>query len=186
MHWSTPPSSFWRRVAVGGFRTFIVAPRRSKGSGTFVYLCTLWFECHHGSRGLGLGLLLLTAFATILFGPPLLVRATALAIVVLTFVSLRHGIGNAIQRRFFTAVESARSRFETSELHGKGRLTADLSTSWKQLSGPRLSPSNVLLVGNGGLRCSWSAPPRRQVEGLFRTSMPFSKALYHGEPDGGF
>ena len=55
--------------------------------------------------GLGLGLLLVTAFVTILFRPPLLVRVTALVAVVLIFVGLRHGIGNAIQRRLFMAVD---------------------------------------------------------------------------------
>jgi hypothetical protein len=55
--------------------------------------------------GLGLTSLLLTAVATILFQPPLIVRAAALVAVVLVFVALRHGIGNAIQRRFFMRVD---------------------------------------------------------------------------------
>jgi hypothetical protein len=42
---------------------------------------------------------------TVLFRPPPAVRAAALAAVVLLFVGMRHGIGNAIQRRFFMKVD---------------------------------------------------------------------------------
>ena len=55
--------------------------------------------------GFGLGLLLLVAIGTVLFHPPLPVRAGALIAVVLLFVGLRRGIGNVIQRRWFTAVD---------------------------------------------------------------------------------
>jgi hypothetical protein len=57
--------------------------------------------------GFAIVLLSLVALASVLLHPPLFVRAGALTAVVLAFVGLRHGIGNAIQRRFFMAVDFA-------------------------------------------------------------------------------
>lgn len=57
--------------------------------------------------GLGMGLLLVVALGSVLLRPPLSVRAGTLTAVVLLFVGLRHGIGNAIQRRYFMAVDFA-------------------------------------------------------------------------------
>jgi hypothetical protein len=56
---------------------------------------------------LGLGLLLLFAVAlvSLLVQPPLEIRASALAGVVVLFVAMRHGIGNWLQRRFFMATD---------------------------------------------------------------------------------
>ena len=55
--------------------------------------------------GFGMGLLLLVAIGTVLFQPPLFLRAGVLIAVVLLFVGLRRGIGNMIQRRWFMAVD---------------------------------------------------------------------------------
>ena len=55
--------------------------------------------------GLALVLLLVVALTSLLVQPPLVVRASALAIVVIVFVAMRHGIGNWIQRRFFMATD---------------------------------------------------------------------------------
>jgi hypothetical protein len=55
--------------------------------------------------GVAMSLLLLVALGSLMFRPPVLVRATALAAVVLLFAGLRHAIGNAVQRRFFMAVD---------------------------------------------------------------------------------
>ena len=60
--------------------------------------------------GLGIGLLLVVAVMSVLFHPPLFVRAASLTVVVLLFVGLRHGIGNVIQRRYFMAVDFAEVR----------------------------------------------------------------------------
>jgi hypothetical protein len=54
--------------------------------------------------GLAMVLLLLVALGSLVLRPPLSIRTVALITVVLLFVGLRHGIGNAIQRRFFMAV----------------------------------------------------------------------------------
>ena len=63
--------------------------------------------------GFGNGLLLLVAFASVLLRPPLFVRAGALIAVVLLFVGLRHGIGNAVQRRYFMSVDFAQVSLRT-------------------------------------------------------------------------
>lgn len=55
--------------------------------------------------GLAIGLLLTVVTMSVLLQPPFAVRAGSLLAVVLVFVGLRHGIGNAIQRRFFMAVD---------------------------------------------------------------------------------
>ena len=57
------------------------------------------------SLGLALVLLLAVALISFLAKPPLIVRASALAFVVVFFVSMRHGIGNWIQGRFFMATD---------------------------------------------------------------------------------
>lgn len=59
------------------------------------------------ASGLGLASLLLVFLLSAIVRPSLGVRAGALVAVVLMFAGLRHGIGNAIQRRFFTAVDFA-------------------------------------------------------------------------------
>lgn len=51
--------------------------------------------------GLALVLLLSVALVSLLLEPPLVVRAGALAGVVVCFVAMRHGFGNWVQRRFF-------------------------------------------------------------------------------------
>jgi hypothetical protein len=57
------------------------------------------------ARGLSLLLLLGVALGSVSLEPPLAVRATALAVVVLFFFGMRHGMGNWIQRRFFMMVD---------------------------------------------------------------------------------
>jgi Domain of unknown function (DUF6391) len=57
--------------------------------------------------GFGMGLLLLVAVSSALIRPPLFVRAGALMAVVVLFFGLRHGLGNAIQRRYFMTVDFA-------------------------------------------------------------------------------
>jgi len=55
--------------------------------------------------GLALVLLLSVALMSLLIQPPLVVRAAALAGVVVVFVAMRHGIGDWIQRRCFMATD---------------------------------------------------------------------------------
>jgi hypothetical protein len=55
--------------------------------------------------GLGLLLLLSVAALSLLIQPPLIIRAGALAGVVVFFFAMRRGIGNWIQRRFFMATD---------------------------------------------------------------------------------
>jgi hypothetical protein len=55
--------------------------------------------------GLGLLLLMVVALGSVLLRPPLAVRASALSVVVLLFVAVRHGIGSLIQRRFYMKVD---------------------------------------------------------------------------------
>jgi len=55
--------------------------------------------------GLGVTALLVAAAACIIARPSLSVRAALLAGVVVLFFGLRHSIGNAIQRRYFTAID---------------------------------------------------------------------------------
>ena len=55
--------------------------------------------------GLALLLLLSVALVTALLQPPLVVRASALASVVVVFVSMRLAVGNWIQRRFFMSTD---------------------------------------------------------------------------------
>jgi hypothetical protein len=55
--------------------------------------------------GLALLLLLAVVLISLMVQPPLVVRASALALVVVFFVALRHGIGNWIQGRFFMATD---------------------------------------------------------------------------------
>ena len=45
------------------------------------------------------------ALVSVVFAPPVPYRAAALALVVLVFAALRHRLGNAMQRRFFMAVD---------------------------------------------------------------------------------
>jgi hypothetical protein len=52
-----------------------------------------------------LGLALFVALVRLLVQPPLMVRASALAGVVVFLVGMRHGIGNWVQRRFFMATD---------------------------------------------------------------------------------
>jgi hypothetical protein len=73
------------------------------------------------SLGLGMGLLLMVAAGSVLFAPPLLVRASALIAVVLLFAGLRHSIGNVIQRRCFMAVD-----FEEVSLRNVRRARQEL------------------------------------------------------------
>lgn len=56
-------------------------------------------------RGLALGLLLGVTLMTLLLQPPLIVRASLLAFVVLFFLAMRHRIGNWIQARFFMTTD---------------------------------------------------------------------------------
>lgn len=55
--------------------------------------------------GLSLLLLLSVAVISVIAQPPLAARASALAFVVIFFVSMRHAIGNWIQARFFMATD---------------------------------------------------------------------------------
>jgi hypothetical protein len=55
--------------------------------------------------GLALTLLLTVGLVSVLIQPPLVIRASALAAVVISFFALRHGIGNWIQARFFMATD---------------------------------------------------------------------------------
>ena len=55
--------------------------------------------------GLALVLLLAVALISVLIQPPLMIRASALGIVVFVFAAMRHGIGNWLQRRFFMATD---------------------------------------------------------------------------------
>jgi hypothetical protein len=55
--------------------------------------------------GMAMGLLTVVAVASVVLRPSLTVRAVTLIGVVLLFVGLRRGIGNAIQRRFFLNVD---------------------------------------------------------------------------------
>jgi hypothetical protein len=55
--------------------------------------------------GMAMGLLMLVAVAIVVLRPSLTVRAVTLIAVVLLFVGLWRGIGNAIQRRFFLSVD---------------------------------------------------------------------------------
>jgi len=59
------------------------------------------------SLGLALLLLLSVALVSLVVQPPLAVRASALAGVVVFFVAMRHGIGNWIQGRFFMTLDFA-------------------------------------------------------------------------------
>lgn len=70
--------------------------------------------------GLGLTLLFIVALGSVLLQPPPLVRALALGSVVLLFVGMRHGIGGAIQRRFFMRVD-----FEDVALRDIRRIQAE-------------------------------------------------------------
>jgi hypothetical protein len=80
-----------RRAIQSGERLSYVSPRCGSNITT--------------ALGFGLGLLLFVAIWTVLFDPPLFVRASALIAVVFLFVGLRHGIGNVIQRRYCMAVD---------------------------------------------------------------------------------
>ena len=55
--------------------------------------------------GMALGLLLVVALGTVILQPSLALRLVALATVLVVFLGLRQGIGNAIQRRYFMAVD---------------------------------------------------------------------------------
>lgn len=55
--------------------------------------------------GLALLLLLVVTLGCLVLEPSLLVRASALAFVVLFFVAMRHAVGNWIQARFFMATD---------------------------------------------------------------------------------
>jgi hypothetical protein len=54
---------------------------------------------------LGLALLMIVTILSVLARPPLLVRASALVGVVLLFVSIRHAVGNWLQKRWFMATD---------------------------------------------------------------------------------
>jgi hypothetical protein len=55
--------------------------------------------------GIAMGLLLLVSMASVVFRPSPMVRVITLIAVVLLFVGLWRGLGNAIQRRFFLSVD---------------------------------------------------------------------------------
>lgn len=55
--------------------------------------------------GMALGLLLSLAIGSVILQPSLSDRVVGLVIVLAVFVALRRGLGNAIQRRFFMAVD---------------------------------------------------------------------------------
>jgi hypothetical protein len=55
--------------------------------------------------GLALGLLLAVAVGGVILRPSLPARVVGLVVVLTVFLALRHGLGNAIQRRFFMAVD---------------------------------------------------------------------------------
>lgn len=94
------------RASVGEIRTAFGEVRRVvRDRGPLPYISR---RC--GSNvvtALGLSLLLLSAVALggVVLQPPLAVRASALAVVILFFFVMRHGIGNWIQRRFFMMVD---------------------------------------------------------------------------------
>jgi hypothetical protein len=54
---------------------------------------------------MALGLLLSLAIGSVILQPSLSDRVVGLVIVLAVFVALRRGLGNAIQRRFFMAVD---------------------------------------------------------------------------------
>lgn len=99
--------------------------------------------------GFGMGLLLVVAAMSVLFHPPLVVRAAALAGVVLLFAGLRHGIGNVIQRRYFMAVDFAEVRLR------------DVRTARQEL----LDRGPVHFVETVVVPKSWSSPEGRNTGG---------------------